>query len=66
MLTISSKCQTIDDMDDKRITFRPKPDDRKIIELVRRHLKQTVGDEDDAKVIRFALKAAERELKKKT
>jgi hypothetical protein len=49
-----------------RITFRAtKETERAAIEKIRKYLKSTVGQDDDAAVIRFALVTTDRELSRK-
>lgn len=46
-------------------TFRPDDDDRRIMAKIVRHLTASVGEPSVTLVIRFALRAADRELARK-
>jgi hypothetical protein len=51
---------------DKFIAFRPKGDDKEIVETIREHLIETSGEDRDSAVIRFALRKAVKGLPKPT
>jgi hypothetical protein len=47
------------------LTFRPDGQDAKIMASIRKHLTETVGEPSQTQIIRFALRAAARELSAK-
>ncbi|HEV7520709.1 MAG TPA: hypothetical protein VGP89_06375 [Candidatus Angelobacter sp.] len=49
-------------MGENFIAVRPKPDDLKLVETIRKHLKGTTGDDSDAAVFRFAIREAVKAL----
>jgi hypothetical protein len=44
------------------ITFRPVQEDKEAIELIREHLTEAIGEPTETDCIRFAFRAAKREL----
>jgi hypothetical protein len=47
-------------------TFRPDALDKQIWEKIRKHLRETVGEPSETQIVRFALRAADRELARKS
>lgn len=47
-------------------TFRPDADDKVIWEKIRKYLRDTSGEPSETQIVRFALRAADRELSKKS